>query len=130
LQTLASKNKFLKLVKIFLIEQNNDILQELVVKISKNDQLKQAFSEFFLKHYEGLFILSDTLSSVITLALWVCFCHYLGYCFITDTLIVFVFNTFNERYIAAQKELNNNICTLQEAINSNDVCIRNYESSK
>jgi len=56
------------------------------------------------------------------------FLQLLSYCFITDTLIVFVFNTFNERYIAAQKELNNKICTLQEAINSNDVCIKNMKA--
>lgn len=58
------------------------------------------------------------------------FLQLLGYCFLTDTLLVFVFNTFNKRYIAAQKELNNKICTLQEAINSNDVYIKKYESSK
>jgi hypothetical protein len=58
------------------------------------------------------------------------FLQLLGYSSLRDTLIVFVFNTFNERYIAAQKELNNKICTLQEAINLNDVCIKKKESSK
>jgi len=56
------------------------------------------------------------------------FLQLLDYCFLTDTLLVFVFNTFNKRYIAAQKELNNKICTLQETINSNDVYIKNMKA--